>query len=322
MRHRGLKHNTLGIYLIGIGFVLLLLGIDYLATERLLIPLYSELGISPPKTHSLLGSTVTAGFALIMAGYVVFPRLSDIYMLLDKPATALAVSLCLSGLVALHYPLNLSIGLSLLLMLIAFGNLCASYQRSQEVHLYLRLGLILFVLSLLDVRMLLLLPLLLYSGAIVSSLGARAVGALLVGFLAPSLLFASYLLFILQWEGLCSILMLWLQPLLRVEFIGLRLRADWDILVLITLSLASAMSYTVGRSTESIRQRRQGGILVAWAVYSSALLLLYPTPLIATCSLIATAYLGARAISFLNTKSYNIALSIIAIALSLITVLI
>lgn len=324
MAGRGLKHNTIGIYVLGGGLVLLALGLDYLSSLSFFAPLYKELGIAPPVTHSLAHTKATAGITILASLYTVIPRLSDMYMLLSKAGTALAVSLCFAGLVALHHPLGIGMALCLLLLPLAFGNFCASYQTSNEVHTYLRLGIIVFVLSLLDARMLLLMPLFIYSGTMVSSLSIKPFGALLIGILAPSMILITHFIYVLGWSGMLALLELWLRPLWQIEFIGKAevLRANWDILLLGTLSLCSALSYNVGRSTESIRQRRQGGILVVWAVVTAVLLLIYPSPMLAVANLLATSLLSARALSFLDSKPYNIALGILALVILSISILI
>ncbi len=315
------SRNPFLVYSLGIVLLLMLLGLDILSAQSIFASLYQTAEFAQPRYH-----TLSEGISIALVGilliYISVYRISESFILLTKSATALAIPLLIVGCVSLGVQLSLPHLIGILLLLLNLSTFCSSYQQEDCPHLYLRIGLSLFGLCFINSLFLLYLPLFIYSSYVQKSNSLRNVLALLIGLIAPASIICTYLLYEYSPTGIIPILEQYIQAISDPSPINLSSSLHWGIMVITFLGLLALLSYGSGGHTESIRQRAQGAMLVAWAVYSLIVLVLYPSPTMLLLPLMSLSVIGARGLDLLPQKALRLSLTLLGVFSMLGTLLI
>lgn len=305
-------HSPLRVYALGLLLITILLGLDILSVQGIFAYIYQISGVAQPSFHALSEGIGIALIGIVLI-YISIYRISESFILVSKYATALAIPLFIAGIIALGVQLSLGTLASISLLLVGLSSFLSVYQQEHSPHIHLRIGLLLWSLCYISSIYLLLLPLWLYSSYVQKSNSLRNVLAMLTGLAAPSSIALAYGLYKYAPQGIIPACEHYLQPLRSPELIGLSTPSEWTIALVVFLGLATLLSYKSGRQTESVRQRAQGSMLVAWSFWGIVMLLLYPQREQFILVLIGISILGARGLNLLPSKGLRIALSIIAL---------
>lgn len=315
------SRNPFLVYSLGIVLLFMLLGLDILSAQSIFTSLYQAAEFAQPRYH-----TLSEGISIALVGilliYISIYRISDKFILLSKSATALAIPLLMVGCVSLGVQVSLPHLIGILLLLLNLSSFCSSYQQEDCPHLYLRIGLSLFGLCFTNSLFLVYLPLFIYSSYVQKSNSLRNILAFLIGLIAPASIICSYLLYEYSPTGIIPILEQYIQPISDPSPINLSSSLHWGIMVITFLGLLALFSYGSGGHTESIRQRAQGAMLVAWAVYSLIVLVLYPSPTMLLLPLMSLSVIGARGLDLLPQKALRLSLTLLGVLSILGTLLI
>lgn len=315
------RFNPAVAYFYGACFLILLLCIDYLASIGLFASLLDE-SLSPLiGTHSL-SSGLLVGAIYTAVIYFVFNRISETFIILNKPGVCYAIALFGGILVATRLQLDWGGLLQFGLLVLSLVELYASYQEAGNVNSHLKVGIYWAALTLYDARLIYLLPLWLYASHRLQCLSLRTGLGLLTGFISSLSISATYLLYQYGIEGLQALWAVWLNPIVTVEPLLGHTPQFVDWLCLSLWAIIAGLSYSFGSNRESIRQRKQGSVLVGWLVLGLIGLQIYPSNTLALLTLIPTAILSARGLSFIEGKALKITLCIVALTLLSLTIVI
>lgn len=306
------SRNPFLVYSLGIVLLFMLLGLDILSAQSIFASLYQTAEFTQPRSHTL-NEGISIALVGILLIYISIYRISDSFILLTKSATALAIPLLIAGCISLGVQLSLPNLIGILLLLLNLSTFYSSYQQEDCPHLYLRIGLSLFGLCLINSLFLLYLPLSLHSSYIQKSNSLRNILALLIGLIAPASIICTYLLYEYSPTGIIPILEQYIHPISTPNPINLTNPLHWGITLVAFLGLFALFSYGSGGYTESIRQRAQGAMLVTWAVYSLIALGLYPSPVMLLLPLMSLSIIGARGLDLLPQKALRLSIALLGI---------
>lgn len=313
--------NPLAVYTLGLGALSAVVAADWLSSLEIFSSLYSELSISRSQSFVMSSGLIPPLLTMFLI-YIGLYKLLEHYMLASKYATAIAITLALTSIVVCALQVDYSLVIALGSLLLLTNAFLGSYQQNEAQNSYLFIGLLSFGLCALDVRMLLTLPLWVHSGYLQQSISAKALGALLVGFLSMAMMYLAYLLYSTSTSEVVAQVQLCGQSFSDITILRLEYRYILRVLFISILSIGSISSYSAHRHQENIRQRIAGSMLSSWVLYSAIGVLLYPESLLLLLNVLGNAILTAKGLAALKGKAHRTALGLLFGFLIMLAVLI
>ncbi len=294
------------IYVYGGAFVLLLYVIKLLSRGGLFAAFQLEKSLEPSINSPFFGLLLLIPLAIIVIGGMV--ALSERFALMSREVASLSPMFFLSALVAQQYEIEFSIFISSTLLLISLLLHLATYERNEAPHNYVQLGLLFFLLCVLDIRMILYLPLWGITAFQMKSLSPKGSIAFGVGLFNPILLLGIYWISMYNYNNTIICFQSWLSDLLTPTFVLAEVSQYLSIVLLMILGVVAIFSSFWGLYHENIRQRAQYSVFFSWLVYGLLIINVYPSPQTLLVPLFAMSVLAARAISMLDKKIYRLSL--------------